>query len=137
MVHSEPGELNGHFLKTVTFFENSVLAVSSMDGAPLNASGRILILHLTDVMNSGGTFADSARQIYLEQGTLPLLGRYGRAELELLTGAGEFELYAVDFSGRRLGKALNFEMKGDRLCFTADTFALEGEVVFAYELLRK
>ncbi len=137
MVHSEPGELNGKFLKSVTFFENSVLAVSSMDGAPLKTSGRMLILHLTDVMNSGGTFADSRRQIYISQGKLPLLGRYGRAVLELLTGTGEFELYAVDFSGRRISGPLEFEMAGDRLRFTADTFALDGEVVFAYELLRK
>lgn len=136
LVHSVPGKLNGKLLKSIARFENSVVSLSSMDGAPLTKSKRMLILHLTDVMNTGGTFADSARQIYIAQGELPLLGRYGCAELELDLGDGDFELYAVDFSGRRIGM-VPVRLKQGRLSFSVDTFQFEDHVVFAYELLRK
>lgn len=136
LVHSVPGKLNGKLLKSIARFENSVVSLSSMDGAPLTKSKRMLILHLTDVMNTGGTFADSARQIYIAQGELPLLGRYGCTELELDLGDGDFELYGVDFSGRRIGM-VPVRLKQGRLSFSVDTFQFEDHVVFAYELLRK
>lgn len=56
---------------------------SSLDGKPINGSERILVNHLTDVQNSGVTFADSDQRTLLAWGRMPLLARVGRATVTL------------------------------------------------------
>ena len=96
--------------------------------------GRRLILHLTDARSEGMEFATPEDQVVL---ALPkataLLGRRGVAEFSVAVPEGRYELFALDITGRRLAP-VPFDWKDGRLVFTADTFAVPGRVVFAYEL---
>ncbi|MDR2849263.1 MAG: cellulase family glycosylhydrolase, partial [Verrucomicrobiota bacterium] len=57
--------------------------VSALDGASVPASGRLLLTHLTDVQNTGVTYADAERKILLAWGQTPYLVRTGTADVAL------------------------------------------------------
>ncbi len=57
--------------------------ISSLDGAPLATSRRILLAHVTDAANTGAVFDGPEARSWLEQGTTPALARRGRAVVEL------------------------------------------------------
>lgn len=61
----------------------ALLAVSSLDGATLAASRRMLVILSTDTMNSGMTFKDETRRTITGYGRLPVLLKRGRAALSL------------------------------------------------------
>ena len=56
---------------------------SSLDGAPLRVSRRILLTHLTDVQNTGASYADADMTVLKDFGRLPYLMRTGRADVAL------------------------------------------------------
>jgi hypothetical protein len=56
---------------------------SSLDGAPLATSRRILLAHVTDAANTGAVFDGPEAHSWMEQGTTPALARRGRAGVEL------------------------------------------------------
>ena len=56
---------------------------TSLDGAPLAASSRILVCHVTDAANTGAVFDGPEARSWQEQGTTPALVRRGRASIEL------------------------------------------------------
>ena len=62
---------------------------SSLDGAPLAESRRILVTHLTDVQNTGEEFADADMTILKARGNLPCLLRDGTAKVVLRVGGME------------------------------------------------
>ncbi|MBN2449320.1 MAG: hypothetical protein JXR77_02960, partial [Lentisphaeria bacterium] len=79
--------------------------VSSLDGAPIRTSARMLICHLTDLQNTGARFEERARQTLLAWGTLPHLVQDGAATLRLRAARPERAVvYALGTSGRRLGR---------------------------------
>ena len=58
------------------------LWVSSLDGAPIERSSRMLLVHLTDVQGEAAQFADDRRRILLRWGQAPLVA-VGNALVEL------------------------------------------------------
>ncbi len=60
----------------------TTLWVSSLDGAPIGHSSRMLLVHLTDVQGEGAQFADERRRILLRWGQTPLVA-VGDALVEL------------------------------------------------------
>ena len=91
---------------------------SSLDGAPLRASRRILVTHLTDVQGEGSTFADPEKRILLKFGEGSLV-RNGTAKISLaLDEASAFKVYELETSGKRLG-TMPVEVKDGKLEFTA------------------
>ena len=109
---------------------------SALDGAPLAASSRILLTHLTDVQNSGIRYADAGKRILLDWGTLPHLMRAGRAEVSLVLADGDWTVWALAPTGRRL-RAVPAVRRDGRLAFTADVAADPAHATYLYELVRE
>ncbi|MBP5544187.1 MAG: hypothetical protein ILM98_08935 [Kiritimatiellae bacterium] len=90
--------------------------ISSLDGAPIERSSRLLLTHLTDVQGEGAKFADNSMTKLLALGGRPLV-RVGAADvaLRLVPRAGgvrgedspcpfpaEWRVWALDTAGRRI-----------------------------------
>lgn len=137
LVLPEHAVLSGKYLQVHAVKGFSTAAALALDGAELPDSGRILLLHLTDVRPEGLRYYSAENQIVLaEPPPGPLLGRHGIAEFSLKTASPALRLYPLSLSGKRHAP-IPFEYRGGILRFTADTFRLPGDVVFAYELIRE
>lgn len=107
---------------------------SSLDGKPLDASGRILLVHLTDVKNTGDRFRGRDMKVLEGWGTLPYLVRAGTAAITLRRSAtGRVMVWRLDGSGRRVAK-VPVRRSGADLAFTANT-ATRPDATFYYELV--
>lgn len=109
---------------------------SALDGRPIAASGHLLVTHLTDVQNSGITYADSSRRILLDWGKLPHLMRVGTAKLSIAVGDGAWRVFALSPSGKRRGEVPSAQADG-HLRFTADVARDPDQATYLYELERK
>lgn len=125
-------ELHGKLVSAKTGDVFSALLVASCDKTPLAESGRMLILHLTDCLNSRLRFSSQERHTVENFGKLPLLVRRSTAEVTLHGMNGNVTLYALDLSGKRTGK-VPVRSENGNLMFRLDNSA----GVFAYELIRK
>jgi hypothetical protein len=124
--------LNGNVLKISDNTAWGTFMAASMDGAALGQSSRVLILHLTEVMNTKAKFSNAKRTMWLDYGVMPYLVRKGTARITLRGNFAGHRLYAVDLSGARRQEIPLIKSKGE-VSFTADTHLLENGVV-AYEL---
>lgn len=135
MILPEANQVQGRFLRARATLGFAVLAAIALDGEPLREARRILLLHVTDVQEEGIRYATRDMQVILENATSrQLLARRGVAELELRTAGTGWKLFALDFSGQRLGE-IPVRTTKEGIRFTADSFAGKN-VVFAYELIR-
>ena len=107
---------------------------SSLDGAPVAASRRILVTHLTDVQGEGTKFADPEKTILLRFGRGSLV-RNGTAQVALsLADPAAYTVYELETSGKRLG-TVPAEVKDGKLCFTAAVDGPHGARML-YEIAR-
>ena len=119
---SVSGKINGTF---------AAILAASCRKEELATSRRILILHLTDCLNSGLRFTSGDRQSVDRFGGLPVLVRKGSVDLTLRSRLqGNAVLYPLDLSGKRIGK-LPVEQNAGKLKFHLDN----SRGIFAYELL--
>lgn len=131
-----PGTCRGLALEVGISQGPATFFVTSLDGGPLNTSGRLLLLHLTDSASSGlKTRVEDQKTIVEEMGSLPHLGKRSRAAVKLDTGRPDsaWLFYGLDLSGRRRECT---ELRADAsgvLSLNLDGFATE-EPRFAYEL---
>ena len=108
---------------------------SSLDDAPVATSRRILLSHLTDVQGEGAKFADPERTILLGYGKGALV-RNGAAKIGLaLAEPGEYAVYELETSGRRMG-IVTSEVVDGKLSFTASVDGPNGARML-YEIVRK
>jgi len=106
---------------------------SSLDGQPLPTSRRILLVHLTDVKNTGDRFRGRDMKVLEGWGKLPYLARAGQAEVSLVLAAGvRWTVWRLDGSGRRVAKVAS-ETRDGVLRFTATTIT-RPDATFFYEL---
>ena len=108
---------------------------SSVDGAPLATSKRILVTHLTDVQNSGMKFADDSMKVLLDWGGLPHLMRVGRAEVSLKLAPGGFTAYVLEADGTRRAE-IPCASRDGCLVFTADVARDPANASYLYEIVR-
>ncbi len=113
----------------------TTLWASSLDGAPLRQSKRILVTHLTDVQNTGARFADETMKVLLNWGGLPHLMRRGRAEVSLALDAGAFTVYVLEADGSRRSEVPSTYQDG-KLAFVADIARDPGAASYLYEIVR-
>lgn len=108
---------------------------TSVDGEPLVASGRILVSHLTEILNSGMRFGELERVTLLGWGDLPLLVKRVPATISLgLDDPAAYTIYALAPDGERLGQ-VPASSEGGRLTFTADPGLFDGGCIY-YEVVR-
>ena len=108
---------------------------TSLDGRPLNDSKRILVSHLTDVLNSETAFSDKTRTVMTSFGHVPHLMRRGRADCSLSATTGAYHLYALAPNGERVAE-LQASLENGRLIFTLDVGSVPGTATCCYELVR-
>ena len=135
---------------------------TSLDGAPLAESRRILVAHVTDAANTGAVFDGPEARSWLEQGATPALVRRGKAKIEMtwvpcpgtkpaapdsslftlhssLRGGDGIAatVYRLSSSGARLAEIpASFDPATGRLSFTADTGYDSASATFFYEIVR-
>ena len=78
------------------------VSASSMDGADLERSKRVLVLHLTDVLNTGAAFTNDRRTDMTKWGELPYLAAAGEATISLKNANPGLKVWAVAADGTRL-----------------------------------
>ena len=78
------------------------VSASSMDGAPLMSSKRVILFHLTDILNSGAVFKSAARTEMTNWGELPYLAAVGEAKIALKNTNKNLKVWAVAADGTRL-----------------------------------
>ena len=113
---------------------------SSLDDAPLRVSRRILVTHLTDVQNTGASYANADMTVLKDFGRLPYLMRSGRAEVALsLAGGSGTEspvvVHALAPDGSRRA-AIPATYSDGVLRFTADIARDPASATFLYEIVR-
>jgi hypothetical protein len=108
---------------------------TSLDGAPLETSSRILVTHLTDAQAEGNVFAGRARDTLLKWGKGRTLVRNGAARVSLALAAPEScEVWGLATDGTRMERVPATAENGS-LSFTADVDSSRGARMF-YEILR-
>ena len=126
----------GALSATVSLAPAAVWA-SSLDGADVAKSKRILLTHVTDVQDEGTMFADAEKTILLKWGRLPHLMRAGKAEVELKLAPGAApRVYALNANGSRRCEVKS-AWSGGKLSFTADTARNPSNATFLYEIERR
>ena len=113
------------------------VSASSMDGAPLASSRRILLLHITDVQNTGAEFTNEKMTDTKSWGTLPYLAKTGSARVRLANANKGLKVYALASDGSRL-RAVPATYENGAYAFTAAVAAGEGAntPTMMYELSR-
>jgi len=132
---AESGTISAAGLSAVVDTPATVWA-SSLDGKPLAESSRILVTHLTDVQNSGITYADSSRRILLDWGDLPHLMRNGSAEISIGLRPGDWTVHSLAPTGRRTG-TVDSCRRGERLVFTSRIDRNPASATYLYEVVRQ
>ena len=111
--------------------------VSSLDGAPIEDSSRLLLTHLTDAKNAGMTFDGPDMLTTLGFGSAPALVRRGRAEIALSFARGRQRptVFRLSASGRRAAEvATTYDNATGRLIFAADTAMNPASATLCYEI---
>lgn len=80
------------------------VSASSMDGADLAKSKRILVFHITDILNTDIQFGDDASRDLQSWGKLPYLARTGSASITLENANKGLTVWALASDGTRLRK---------------------------------
>ena len=113
------------------------VSASSMDGAELAKSRRVLVLHITDVVNTDMSFTNDKRTDTKAWGKLPYLAKTGSAKVSLKNANAGLSLYALASDGTRLRKVPAKYVDGAYV-FTASVAAGEGNdaPTMMYELAK-
>lgn len=134
-----PGELSlhGSALVVNNHSGHALIAATAIDGADLTTARRILVLHLTDIRNTGMRFSDREARIIEEWGKLPLLVRRGEAELILRAGgASRVEIWAIGMDGTRKFQ-IPCRIENDRIFLNLKTISDQGDNTMAYEMIKE
>ena len=111
------------------------VSASAMDDASLVSSKRVLIFHITDVLNSGMEFTDHKMTDLKNWGRLPYLAKAGKAEISVRNNNAGLKVFALASDGSRL-REVKSTYSGGVYRFTAEIKAGEGANVptMMYEL---
>ena len=131
---AEGGELRADALVADLGDTAATVWASSLDDKPLRESGRVLVTHLTDVQNTGATFASDERKILLAWGRVPHLMATGKARVSLELADRPWKVYSLTTGGRRRREVPAAYADG-RLTFTADIAADPAAASFLYEVV--
>ena len=141
----------------------TTLWISALDGAPIERSSRLLLVHLTDVQGEGAQFADERRRILLRWGQAPLVA-VAAAEVTLhldtsavsptpdspaannsslvtrhssLRGTAAPTVFALDTAGNRVAEvSATYDTVAGVLRFTVSTRGPAGKGRIYYEIVR-
>ena len=109
-----------------------------MDGAPLERSKRVLLLHITDIRNTGAAFTNDKCTDMTKWGELPYLAAAGEAKIALRNANPGLKVWAVAADGTRI-RAVPATYENGAYRFVARIAAGEGAgaPTMVYELAAK
>ena len=111
--------------------------VSSLDQYAIGVSDRLLLTYLTDVQNSGITYADPGLTVLTDWGNTPHLFRNGEALVSLrLDAESSYKVFCLSTGGKRRREVPSVFENGT-LMFTADVDADPSNASFLYEIVRR
>lgn len=111
------------------------VSASAMDDKPLTHSGKILLFHITNVLNSDMRFSGEDMTVLEDWGKLPLLVKNGSAQIFLKTIIPDLKVWAITLSGKRMIE-IPSEHKNGELIFSAKIANNASAPVMAYEISR-
>jgi hypothetical protein len=135
-----PGHQSQGTRTTVSIPANDTFAgiyILAIDGRPLSASDRLLILHLTDSVTAGTRFSDTTRTLLTKFGPGPHLVKRGAAVITLRLPPRTWHAWAVDATGRRTRPVPLATNPDNTLTLQAATIPDNAPVTLAYELERQ
>jgi hypothetical protein len=131
----EPGLQLPNFEVKVSGADGTVYA-GSLTELPLATSRRILLLLVTDALNSGMTFTDSKRHQLVALGQSPVLMRIIQADIVLHNSApGKAHLWALGANGER-AEEIPLSEKDGSLIARIDTGGLHNGPTPYFEIIR-
>ncbi len=126
---------------------SATVFASSLDGAPLALSSRILVGMLTDLRNTGmeteersagaSSLSGGEATLVRKWGGLPYLVRRGEARIELALGPGDWRAWALSQGGRRTVEIPVSPTPDGRVALALDTAASPDTATFFWELARE
>lgn len=102
------------------------VSASSMDGANLDRSKRILLLHITDVLNTDIVFTNDKMTDTKSWGALPYLAHVGKAKIALKNDNAGLKVYALRSNGTRM-REIPAEYNDGTYLFTVSVAPGEGK----------
>ncbi|MCR5753131.1 MAG: hypothetical protein K6G91_14355 [Kiritimatiellae bacterium] len=119
------GPIDAGFLKAEVSGAPATVWVSSLDGAAIPKSRRLLVTHVTDVQGDGAKYTDEAMTTTLRWGVRPLM-RNGEAKVAVkMDDPSRCVVYELATTGRRMGTVESGERDGC-LVFTASVAGASG-----------
>jgi len=113
----------------------ALVAVSSLDGAPLNSSKRMLVVLASDARNTGMTFSDTAETTLKSFGTKPVVMSTRTVTLHLTNvNANLLKVYSDTLRGQR-GDAIPVVQEVGGISFTLDTSKLSHGPTTYFEIV--
>jgi hypothetical protein len=113
----------------------AVVWIASLDEQPVGKSRRMLLVHTTDVQNTGMRYSGPDRRVLLDWGGLPHLARAGKARVSLAhDGASGLRAWRLDISGKRLG-SVPVRVEGGKAVLELSTRAEDGKASLYYEVV--
>lgn len=135
VVFDSPEPITLHNLKVEQADGPALISVSSMDGQPLNASKRMLVILATDARNSGMRFSDTAETTLLDLGKKPVVIRAATIKLKLKNqNAAKLEVFSNTLRGKR-GDAIPVNQETDGISFVLDTASLSHGPTTYFEIV--
>lgn len=110
----------------------ATVAVVSLDGLPVAESRHMLVIHVTEQVNSREVFGNKDMRMLESWGDLPHLMRAGKASLDITTSR-RLTAYALNLSGKRLKKIA--VTKDDARSHLVLDNSTGKEAILAYELV--
>lgn len=111
--------------------------ITSIDKRPISQSTRMLLVHLTDVQNTGATYEDPTREVLTAIGTLPHLAKVGELDVTIkMQTTTNAKVYRLNSAGVRIG-SVSYTKTSTSISFKATTRdPASGTATFYYEIIR-
>lgn len=110
-----------------------LIGLSSLDNYPLNQSGRMLLLMVSDAKPTDQVMHE--KSIREHSGTLPILLKVRKAAIILQhTNAAKLRLYALNLRGGRI-RQLPIKVEGDKVTMELDS-SLQGQLTPFFEIVK-
>ena len=131
---AERGIIDAGALRADVGLTAATVWVSALDGQSIESSDRLLLTHLTDVQNSGTTYADAAQTVLTDWGCLPQIMRRGTIRAVVRLHPGPWKVFAITSDGTRHHEVpSSYTIDGIR--FLSDNGADASEAIYQYELV--
>jgi hypothetical protein len=126
-------DLSGNMLSISDSDQFASISASAMDDKALASSSKVLIFHLTNVLNSNMQFRNDKMNMWLKKGELPYLVRTGSAKVVLKNTNPNLKLYVLDFGGKK-ARQVDTHYRDGAYHFTASIAAGDEQPAMIYEL---